>query len=252
MKAFDSITHESIWDALKSCGIEHDYINFLKKLYRDQKATVLTESDMFEMKKGTKLGEPLSSLLFKHVSAESIGRKHSTLAEEKRNGNMPERQRSWLLHKHEICCRRAPICILKEQLQKMACEFKRSTGKVGLRIHSRKTKSQQPKLWTSEKKLRSMTSKSKYWQEKKVQKHLDQMITFQQQETTEIINRIRAAWATFHKNIKGLTSRTYMLGHRLRLFDAVVSPTMNYASGIWTLTKEHERMIQSTQRKTFD
>ena len=24
---------------------------------------------------------------------------------------------------------------------------------------------------------------------------------------------------------------------------------MNYASGIWTLTKEHERMIQSTQRK---
>ena len=83
-------------------------------------------------------------------------------------------------------------------------------------------------------------------------KHLDQMITFQQQETTEIINRIRAAWATFHKNIKGLTSRTYMLGHRLRLFDAVVSPTMNYASGIWTLTKEHERMIQSTQRKTFD
>ena len=40
-----------------------------------------------------------------------------------------------------------------------------------------------------------------------------------------------------------------MLKHRLRLFDAVVSPTMNYASGTWTLSKEHERMIQSTQRK---
>ena len=40
-----------------------------------------------------------------------------------------------------------------------------------------------------------------------------------------------------------------MLGHRLRLFDAVVSQAMNYASGIWTLTKEHERMIQSAQRK---
>ena len=44
-------------------------------------------------------------------------------------------------------------------------------------------------------------------------------------------------------------SRTYIIRHRLRLFDAVVSPTMNYASGTWTLTKEHERMIQSTQRK---
>ena len=40
-----------------------------------------------------------------------------------------------------------------------------------------------------------------------------------------------------------------MLRHRLRLFDAVVSPTMNYASGTWTLTNDHERMIQSTQRK---
>ena len=33
----------------------------------------------------------------------------------------------------------------KEQLQKMLCEFKRSTEKVGLRIHSEKTEnSQQP------------------------------------------------------------------------------------------------------------
>ena len=52
-KAFDSITHKSIWNALKSYGIEHDYISLLKKLYRDQKASVLTdeECDMFEIKK---------------------------------------------------------------------------------------------------------------------------------------------------------------------------------------------------------
>ena len=29
----------------------------------------------------------------------------------------------------------------------------------------------------------------------------------------------------------------------------VISPTMNYASGTWTLSEEHERMVQSTQRK---
>ena len=38
-KAFDSITHKSIWKALKSCGIEHDYISLLKKIYKDQKAS---------------------------------------------------------------------------------------------------------------------------------------------------------------------------------------------------------------------
>ena len=63
-KALDSITHKSTWDALKSCNIDHDYISLLKKTYRDQKASVQTdeEGDIFEIRKGTKQGEPLSSL----------------------------------------------------------------------------------------------------------------------------------------------------------------------------------------------
>ena len=40
-----------------------------------------------------------------------------------------------------------------------------------------------------------------------------------------------------------------MLKHRLRLFDATVSPTVCYAAGTWAPNKEHERMIQSPQRK---
>ena len=53
MKAFDSKSPNSIWDALKSCGIEHEYINLLKRLYENQKTTVMTdkESDMFEQRK---------------------------------------------------------------------------------------------------------------------------------------------------------------------------------------------------------
>ena len=40
-----------------------------------------------------------------------------------------------------------------------------------------------------------------------------------------------------------------MLKHRLRLFDAAVSPTICYAAGTWTPNKEHEKIIQLTQRK---
>ena len=76
-------------------------------------------------------------------------------------------------------------------------------------------------------------------------RYLGQMIIFQQQETTEIRNRIRAAWATFHKYRQELTSKNHLLKHRLRLFDAVITPTICYASRTWTPT----RMIQSTQRK---
>ena len=80
-------------------------------------------------------------------------------------------------------------------------------------------------------------------------KYLGQKFSFYHQETTEIKSRIRAAWATFHKYRQELTSKKYMLKLRLRLFDATVSPTVCYAAGTWVPNKEHERMIQSTQRK---
>ena len=79
--------------------------------------------------------------------------------------------------------------------------------------------------------------------------YLGQRISFHQQETLEIKSRIRAAWATFHKYRQELTSKKYMLKLRLRLFDAAISPTICYAAGTCTPTKEHERMIQSMQRK---
>ena len=73
-KAFDSITHKSTWKALNSCGINHVYISLLMKIYKDQKASVQTdvESNMFEIKKGTKQGDPLSSLLFNAVLQNSL------------------------------------------------------------------------------------------------------------------------------------------------------------------------------------
>ena len=73
-KAFGSITHTLIWKALKSCGINHEYIRLSKKIYKDQKASVQTdvESNMFETKKGTKQGDPLSSLLFNTILQNSL------------------------------------------------------------------------------------------------------------------------------------------------------------------------------------
>ena len=64
MKAFDFINHNSIWDALKNCVIEHEYISLLKGCTKKKKTTVMTDK---EIKKGTKQGDPLSSLLLNTV-----------------------------------------------------------------------------------------------------------------------------------------------------------------------------------------
>ena len=95
----------------------------------------------------------------------------------------------------------------KEQLQKMLCEFKKSTKKVDSGFIQKRRKFSATKA------------------------------------------RNRAVWAPYHKYRQELTSKNNTLKHRPRLFDAVISPTICYASGTWTPTKEHERMIQPTQRK---
>ena len=124
-KAFDSITHKPIWKALKSCGVNHEYISLVKKFYKDQKASVQTdvESNMFEIKKGTEQGDPLSSLLFKTALQNSL--KEVTQRWQKKKGM------GIYLSDHDQDCltnlRFADDVLLfatsKEQLQKMLCDF---------------------------------------------------------------------------------------------------------------------------------
>ena len=60
---------QRIWKALNSCGINHEYISLLKKIHKDQKASVEmdVEINMFEIEKGTKWSDLLSSKLFNTV-----------------------------------------------------------------------------------------------------------------------------------------------------------------------------------------
>ena len=73
-KAFDSIEHDSIWAALERQGVPTCYINTLAKLYSKQTGKVRTDkmSKSFDIKRGTKQGDPLSSLLFNAVLEDVI------------------------------------------------------------------------------------------------------------------------------------------------------------------------------------
>ena len=68
MKTFDSMSHQSLWKALETCGIESHYINLLTRLFAEEKGTVSTdkESDVFEIERRTKQGDPLSSFTLQH------------------------------------------------------------------------------------------------------------------------------------------------------------------------------------------
>ena len=198
MKAFDSITHNSIWDALKTCGIDHEFLNFLNRLYKNQKETVMTdeESDMFEIEKVTKQGDPLSSLLFNTVL-------QMALIDDVPRWQKKKRMGICLGDDDHDCLTNLRCALLfastKEQLQKMLCDFKQSTEKVGLKIQPEKTKILSRQSSNSRKEIEVNNIKVEILSKEESTKYLGQTITFQEQETTEIKNGIRAAWATFYK-----------------------------------------------------
>ena len=68
-KAFDRIKHSALWNSLDYYGVEPAYVRLLQRLYSQQEGTVLTdrESDIFPIKRGTKQGDSLYSLLFNTV-----------------------------------------------------------------------------------------------------------------------------------------------------------------------------------------
>ena len=133
------------------------------------------------------------------------------------------------------------------KLKDMLKHFERSTEKVGLEIHPSKTKILSNQTVGRQKEVE--IDNIKIAKKGESAKYLGQKITFEQQETAEIRNRIRRAWAAFLKFRQELTSKTYRYKDRLRLFDMVITPTLTYACATWTLTKEHERMTKSTQRE---
>ena len=131
----------------------------------------------------------------------------------------------------------------------MLCEFKISTEAVGLGIHLDKTKILSNQDIVKAKEITVNDIKIAVLAKGDSARYLGQKITFEEQETEEIKNRLKAAWAAFHKYRQELTSKDYRLCHRLRLFGMVITPTLTYASGTWTRSQKHEKMIKTTQRK---
>ena len=66
---------------------------------------------------------------------------------------------------------------------------------------------------------------------------------------TELQHRIARAWTKFAVYKDELCNKKYGLNHRLRLFDSVITPTILYGSGTWTMGRDRENTLRGTQRK---
>ena len=116
-------------------------MRLVQRLYSQQEGTVLTdkESDAFPIKRGTKPGDPLSSLLFNTVLQFSMEGDLKRWQEKQKGIRLSDKTEDCLTN-----LRFADDVLLfstsLEKLREMLCEFKASTEAVGLGIHPDKTK----------------------------------------------------------------------------------------------------------------
>ena len=249
-KAFDSIKHSAIWKSLRFYGIKPAYVKLPQRLYKHQEGTALTdkESDVFPIKKGTKQGDPLSSLPFNTVLQYSLENNLVKWQENKQGIRLSDKTEDCL-----TSLRFADDVLLFStslgKLRDMLCDFKASTEAAGLGLHPDKTKILSNQDNVEAKEITVDNIQIEILKKGESARYLGQNITFEDQETEEVKNRLKAAWAAFHKYRQELTSKGYRLCHRLRLFNMVITPTLTNASGAWTLTQKHEKMIKTAQRK---
>ena len=80
-------------------------------------------------------------------------------------------------------------------------------------------------------------------------KYLGLLLNLCEPNDVEINFRIQRAWAKFAIYKSELTDKHYSLFQRLRLFNAVVTPTVLYGASSWAMTAAREQTLRTAQRK---
>ena len=79
--------------------------------------------------------------------------------------------------------------------------------------------------------------------------YLGRCLVFRDFDDREIEHRVTRGWAKFSVYKGELCDKRYSLLHRLKLFNAVVTPTVLYGAECWTMTAGREQKLKVAQRR---
>jgi len=249
-KAFDSISHANLWNALVSQGVPGTYVHFLKKLYGNQSGAIHTDclSKEFKIGRGVRQGDPISPILFNAALEELMRQLCSKWqAQEKCGIDIRSRKLSNLRFADDLL-------LFSHSLQgakAMLSDLMLFASRLGLEVHESKTKI----MWNGQGlaadpgKTRIRGKCFEVLGPSSSTMYLGRLFSFEQTHDREIQNRITKAWRKFAVFKSELTDRYHDLAKRVRLFQATVAPTLLYGCTCWTMTRARETKIRTLQRK---
>jgi len=237
-QAFDSVSISSTLDALGKQGIDTEYIQLLRSIYKDATASVMLheETDEFKIEKGVRQGDCLSPILFTAVLEEVF----KTLDWKKKGLRINGEYLSHLRFADDIVLFASNTEDLTSRLE----ELNSAGQKIGLRMNLKKTKVMYNSFAGQEPvKLEEMPLDicSEYT-------YLGQLVTTgENSRMNEVNRRIKLGWSAFGRNAYILKGKLPMILKR-KVFDQCILPVLTYGSETWVLNAAISQRLQTTQR----
>jgi hypothetical protein len=239
-KAFDSITHEAVFQALTKHGVPTKLINIIKETYRGGTAQIRTEllSDKIEIQKGVRQGDTLSPVLFTAAVEEIFKR-----TDQSSGININGTRLNNLRFADDIIL----FAKTETDLQRNLAALNEEGKKDGMKMNKKKTKIMCNVVAQREPR-KGITIDGERLEEVDEYKYLGRMLTPRNEMSTEINQRITAGWRRFGQYSHFLKNRNIPNCLKKKIMDTVILPSLTYGAETWALTKQQSRKLAAAQR----
>ena len=237
-KAFDSVEHIAMFNALINMNIPSTYINILQDIYTNATARIHLDnevSSVINIKRGVRQGDPISPKLFTATIEEVFKQ-----PELDSNGLRIDGERLTDLRFAD------DVALFANSTEKLEIQFNKlniNSKKVGLKIHKGKTK-----YMTNFSELHTIRIENDDIEKVEEYKYLGQTLKMENTTKEEVMVRVKAAWRCFGMHKEILEDRDIPISLKKKVMDQCILPTITYGCQTWSLTKETKRKIQTTQR----
>lgn len=234
-KAFDSISHCSIWNALLQSNIHCKYINILKYIYTNSTSRVKLETrgDDINLERGIRQGDPLSPKLF-IVVLEYI---FQQLDWKKKGVYINGQYLNHLRFADDIVI----IAETAKDLEEMMRSLDDESSKTGLEMNVNKTKiltnhRQRPLVINGN----NIEYVSEYI-------YLGKQTSFKTSSNQEeVTRRINATWKKYWA-LREILKGNYSLHMKRTIFNTCLLPCLLYGCQTWTYTNKIKQQIKCSQ-----
>ncbi|CAH2098347.1 unnamed protein product [Euphydryas editha] len=235
-KAFDTLEHEYIWDALHSQGIQGKYIRILRNIYSKSTARVKLDrtSEEFPIERGVRQGDPISPKLFSAV-LEKIFR---NLEWNDYGLNVNGENLNHLRFADDLVL----FSECPRTLQQMLQQLSDQSAKAGLTMNTNKTK-----IMTNSSKSHNILVNMQQIEYVDEYIYLGQLIATNKSMHKEIDRRIANTWKRYWSLSEIMKDRDMSIKVKRKVYNICILPCLTYGCQTWALTENLANKINTCQ-----